>query len=605
MVDIILKKIPLLTLALALIAPLRALEVSVDFPNLAKQTDASGQELPTAAVGEVFSLTVEISHASANIETIDVKGLDAFKVIQQSQGQAATFFNDKLTRTTTITAQIKADKPGKFKIGPVYVRAGKETGTSGEFYCQIVEASATTSNTITTKPARPSQSAAMEVELVPSKREVYWGEPFELTIRYIATGPVFEFAPEIPEQVNFLTTDQQNRGQREIFRNGKKMPAYEHVITYLPVKTGQASIGPITVHYAVASHQKRQHGGFAGFDILFGLGPQVEQKSVASPTLNVMVKPLPKTKQKVSIVGNITKFELSVDKPSVQVNEPIKLIVSITGKGNLDFVEDCPLDLPNGFRTFKSKTSLSRIPGTNGIVTKSIEYILQINKSGHVELPAQKLLYFDPEAEAYKTIESNQLELFLSGDVVEPAKKSVDELAKEANADTDPTPPANELAYIFDDAGNTGTKLTWWLFFILMLLPLMLHIQAIKKLISIQMARFKKQPGSNEILATASKELGILVQTGKAEKLHQFFVKTLATLWQVHEQEVTESMIEMHLEKLQWEDFRIKEFVEFIHTCASLHFTKQATSEDVRSMLLKKSQYWILLLGTPPSRSKE
>lgn len=589
---------------LTIITTLNALEVSVDFPTLAKQSDSSGQELPTAIVNEVFSLTIEINHSSPKVDKIDVKGLEAFSVIQQSQGQSVTAYNGVISRTTTITAHIKATNTGKFKIGPIHVQAGNETASSGDFYCQVIEPSAS-SPTNTSSPSRPSQAGGMEVELIPSKREVYWGEPLEITIHYIATGNVFEFAPEIPEQANFLTKDQQNRGQREIIRNGKRLPIYEHVITYLPVKTGPANIGPIAVHYSVATQQRRQRGGLSGFDILFGLGPQVEQKTAHSKTLNILVKPLPKTKDKVAIVGTISKFDLSVDKPSVQVNEPIKLVASITGKGNLDFIEDLPLNLPQGFRSFKSKTLLHRAPGNSGIVTKSIEYVLQINKSGQVELPEQKLLYFDPEAEVYKNIVSNKLELFLSGDVVEPAKKTVDELAKEVTLESEANKPNNELAYIFDNAGGYGISLSWWLFFIFLLLPLFIHLQTIKAIIASIASQYKKKPSQKEILSIASKELNKLVQSGKADKLHQFFIKTLAALWQIHEQEVTENAMEAQLEKLGWEECRIKDFLDFIHTCTSLHFTKQTLSEEVHSALLKKSQYWVLLLATPPSRSKE
>lgn len=589
---------------LIILTALNTLEVSVDFPNLVKQTDVSGQELPTAVVNEIFSLSVEINHSSPKVDKIDVKGLDAFIVIQQSQGQSVTAYNGAISRTTTINAQIKATKPGKFKIGPVHVQAGKETASSGDFYCQVIEQSAPPQANTSTH-TRPAQAAGMEIELIPSKREVYWGEPLEITIRYIATGNVFEFAPEIPEQVNFLTKDQQNRGQREIIRNGRKLPIHEHVITYLPVRTGPANIGPIAVHYSVATQQKRHRGGFSGFDILFGLGPQVEHKTAHSTALNILVKPLPKTKEKVSIVGTISKFDLSVDKPSVEVNEPIKLVASITGRGNLDFVEDLPLKLPDGFREFKSKTFLHRVPGTSGIVTKSIEYVLQINRSGHIELPGQKLLYFDPESEIYKTIESNNLELFLSGEAVEPAKKTIDELAKEVNSESEQNKTSNELAYIFDNAGNRGISLSWWLFFILLLLPLFIHLQRVKAFITKCLSRYEKKPSQKDILFLASKELTKLVQSGKADKLHQFFIKTLAALWQIHEQEVTENFIEAQLEKFQWEESRIKEFIDFMHTCTSLHFTKQTISEEVHSALLKKSQYWVLLLGTPPSRSKE
>jgi hypothetical protein len=352
------------------------------------------------------------------------------------------------------------------------------------------------------------------------------------------------------------------------------------------------------VHYTVPVRQ--QHANFGGLEQMFSMafGPQAEQKEVDAAAVQMLVKPLPKTKKQVSLVGNITGFDIAVDKPTVQVNEPIKLTVNITGCGNLEFTEEVPLSLPAGCKVFKAKTSMQEMPGQKGMATKKIEYVLQVNKSGRMEFPAQQLTYFDAEAVTYKTISSQPIELFLTGDVVAQPAKTVDELAREVNEEPEQEKKEKGKAFIFDEVGHGDVAMTWWIFLLFLLLPLGLYVRTVASWFDKWvLQRFKKQPKAQDIIKQAEKDLAVVVTNGNAAVLHQFFIKLLANLWQEHEQNVTEQIIEQRLALLGWDDERIREFVNYLQLCASLNFTRQADESKLCEMLLKKAQYWVLLLG--------
>lgn len=569
----------------------RPFEISVTFPELARKQESDGREVVVVPAGETFAIIIEIQQAPEHIETLEMAGLEAFKIIGQAGGTSSTIMNGTTSTTRTITLHLRGEKPGIYKIGPVQAKAGDKQATSGVFYCRIEEGGTVSSAAAAQKRAA-ARGASLEAELIPSKSEVYWGEPLEVTLRYIAYGQIYQLAPEIPEQANFLSLGMQDRGGREVLRNGKPTKVYEQVITYLPIKTGSVSMGPMPVHYTVPV---RQRGRLSHFDLFFG--PQAEQKETTAPAIQVRVKPLPKTNKKVSIVGKIDSFVLGVDKPTAQVNDPLKLSVSITGKGNLEFAEELPLSFPAGFKIYKAKSLLHRHHDQSGKVTKTIEYVLQVNKSGQVEIPAQQLVYFDPEADTYKTLQSNTVELFLSGDVVEQPKKSIDELAREVN-EPQGSKKNEELAYIFEETSSSAAALPWWLVILCMIIPLFLYVRSLKKWLAERCLKFFKKPPTNkEIIEQAKKELDQLVAAGNIERLHQFFIKTMAALWQRHEQEMTEQVIEQHLRREEWSEERLQEFMEYLQASASLHFTKQEILPQTREMLLKKSQYWLLLLG--------
>lgn len=559
----------------------QALQVKVTIPDLEKKKEVSGQEVSVAQAGQIFGIIIEIYSQGESFDQISLPGSDAFAIRDQEVGGQSTIFNNNIIRVQTITLQVSNDKPGLYKLGPIRVRSAGKTVIGNELHCRVEEIK--------------REDNTLDGEIILPKKAVFWGESFDVTIRYVLHDSIMQIQPDIPEQSHFLVKGMREPGMRQVLRNGKMAYVYEYVVTYLPVKTGDVTIGPMPVHYSVALRGLRPE---EIMNAMMSGRPLAQQKKTVAPAVHIQVKPLPKNNKKTSLVGQLKDFVLAVDKPTVQVNDPIKLQVMFSGKGNLEFTEEVPLQLPPGCKMYKAKTALDKIPGNDGFVAKTIEYVLQVNKSGAVEIPAQQLLYFDPEAQAYKTITSNAVELFLTGDVVEQPKKSIDELAKEVNDDASQKKANKEPAYIFDEAGRTVGALPWWLFVVLLLLPLMMYVRSVAALIDDKiLKRFKKQPKAREILGAASKELTAIVLAQQHDKLYQFFVKTMAVLWQVHEQEVTEQVIEQRLTSLQWEEEKLKEFISYLHSCASVHFTKQAIGEEMQTMLLQKAHDWLLLLG--------
>lgn len=574
-----------------LVSGIRGFDVAVDFKGVEYGQDQQGQTRLKSFVGDVFTLVITVHNAQDHSDELDVPGLGDFRIVNRQEARSVSMYNGTVSATETTMLDISPTKQGHFKIGPVVATAGGKTAQSAAFYCDVEATQSPAAQRAAA--ARQQRAAGLEVELIPSKKELYWGEQLELTLRYISSDRIYQLQPELPEQTNFLSKGIENKGLRNMLRNGQQVSVYEQVLTLQPIKPGVATIGPMKVHYTTQARNSRYT---STFDRLFG--PQLEQRELDVASLDVVVKPLPKTNKKVLVVGDLRELVLTVDKPTAQVNDPIKLTVAVKGKGNLDILEDFPLELPAGFKTYKARSAMHQLPGNSGLTTKEIEFVLQVNKSGQVIIPAQSLTYFDPNSEAYKTVTSEPIELFLTGDVVEQPKKSIDELAREANEDEPKKHTQGaELAYIFEDVGGGWGALPWWAVLLLMLLPLLVHVQGLLALVDEKIIRrFKRAPTTGQIIAGAKKELATIAKADNAALLHQFFIKTLASLWQLHEQEVTELMIEQRLLEQGWQEERLRDFISFISLCASLHFTRSGSNKEIQAFLLKKAEYWLLLL---------
>jgi hypothetical protein len=493
--------------------------------------------------------------------------------------------NGAMTVTKSISLTLKAKRVGSCKIGPVTVKTPHEEITGTALYVNVEAA----------KPKSLTRSKIFDIEIVPAKKEVFWGEPLVIALRYFQTDAVLDYDIILPEHSNFIKKEIKEIDTRPKLHGGTIQRARVHELTLIPVKAGICTVGPMRTVYRVRVEQVAQNSLFA---LMFSNMVMVENREITIPPVEIRVKPLPKNKENIALVGDITGLELTVDKATAQVNDPIKLSVNITGYGNLEFTEMIPLTLPAGCKVFKSKSSLHNHPGGKGIATKTIEYVLQANVAGQIQIPAQKLGYFDPVAEIYKSVSSQPVDLFLTGDPVAQPTKSVDELAREVTNEPTATKKPVE-AFVFEDAGRHQVKLDWWLMVLFMFAPLCLHVRTIINWLHSLHARFKKAPTRSEILKEASHELARIIAADKPEQLHQFFIKIIAQLYGVHEQDVTEIMIEERFTQSGvWTSEQIQAFINYLHTCTSLHFTRQTITPTTRSAVLEQSREWLTRLST-------
>lgn len=134
--------------------------------------------------------------------------------------------------------------------------------------------------------------------------------------------------------------------------------------------------------------------------------------NLKSKPVTILVKPLPATNKPASFTGAVGDFsiEAALQKNNFPANETGKLVVRISGSGNLPLLTSPVLVWPEGIDPFDPKVSeeldKTAVPVSGN---KIFEYGFTVNKTGNYFLPAIEFSYFDPVTAKYKTVNTKAI----------------------------------------------------------------------------------------------------------------------------------------------------------------------------------------------------
>lgn len=128
-----------------------------------------------------------------------------------------------------------------------------------------------------------------------------------------------------------------------------------------------------------------------------------EQVAVAAPPVTLQVQPLPENAPP-EFNGAVGRFdaEITLDKQTVILGEPVTLRYRINGSGNVAQMTPPPLNLPAGWRAYPNPTTSSI--QTRGVGERIFEWRLIPQTAGSQVLPANTFAYFDPDSAVYRSI---------------------------------------------------------------------------------------------------------------------------------------------------------------------------------------------------------
>ena len=177
-----------------------------------------------------------------------------------------------------------------------------------------------------------------------------------------------------------------------------------------PQMTGKLEIPSITFNGTVIQ-QNRNVDPFEAF-LNGGSGYIEVKRAIKAPGVTIQVDPLPQRPSNFS--GGVGKFNISaqLNKSEVKANEPITIRVIIGGTGNLKLIKQPQVKFPKDFDTYDAKITDKTKLTANGVEGNMIYDFLAVPRNqGSYVIPPIEFVYYDIEANAYKTVRTQEFKL--------------------------------------------------------------------------------------------------------------------------------------------------------------------------------------------------
>jgi hypothetical protein len=306
-------------------------------------------------------------------------------------------------------------KRGALTIQSAAVRiAGNEIKTRSI----VVHVGAPLKNAISSRPGQPEEVAPPEglrvdedlfVDAGADKNRVYVGQQLTATWRLWTQSQILKYRPLAePKHEDFWSEDlfvptRSLSWSRLTIKNHEFAVAVLLKKALFALKAGKLVVTPLEAEATTLET---------------AFSPNASETRKSRP-LTVEVLPLPKDGRPAGFEPpNVGRFELSssVDRAAVRAGEAVTWKVTVRGVGNIRNVRLPKLDRLDGFRVYEPTTKETIEPGDEVHGQKVYTYLLLPQKGGALEIPAQSLAYFDPEAGKYAVAKSPPIALTVEGD---------------------------------------------------------------------------------------------------------------------------------------------------------------------------------------------
>lgn len=399
--------------------------------------------------GGHFMITVEVPGNGADV-TI---GGEGFKLNGEvSRGQNITIINHKKTTSITIAYDAVATREGNITVGPAAVKMGSHVITSNSV---TLNGASTDDLFIIARPVSASiysgQSVVVEYTLYSSLRGI---TNYSTPVIEKSNG-VFSILPEdrAPKYVNISEYKGRRYYSVTLFKG-----------IYTPVRSGEIELPVLLTNVTVDDLGSDNFFGFSFFG-------SAEQREVVSSPGKIRVKAFPEKNRPADFdqaVGDLA-FDLEIDRKELKNNDALKLRLTVSGYGNLNYLKPPEVMLPRAFRLYPPVIVDSIRTGLPGIFgSRTFEYIALSRSGGEYTIGPFRFSYFDPETEKYVTLVTDSFQVKVDGRVV--PNDSLDMFDQLDSAMVQPV--ATELRPAGGYNRNTYASAWFWILYLFPLLTL-------------------------------------------------------------------------------------------------------------------------------------
>lgn len=377
------------------------------------------------AVGEQFRLTYTVNTQNVNgfrVGTIPAE-LEVLMGPSTSSQSSFQMVNGHTSSSSSITYTyiICANKAGTYSIPAAHISVWGKTIASNQLRIKVSGASrqgAQGQQGQGEGGLRPAGSrisgSDLFIKVSANKRRVHEQEPILLTYKVYTLVDLTSLKGNMPDLKGFHTQEVQLPQQKSYKIETVNGRPYRTVTwsqyVMFPQITGKLEIPSITFD-GIVIQQNRDVDPFEAF-FNGGSGYVEVKKKIKAPGLTIQVDPLPA--RPAGFSGGVGSFTISaqLNKTDIKANNPVTLRVIVSGRGNLKLIKKPEVKFPKDFDTYDAKVTDKTKLTSNGVEGNMVYDFLAVPRNqGKYEIPPIEFVYYDTEANAYKTVKTQAFTL--------------------------------------------------------------------------------------------------------------------------------------------------------------------------------------------------
>ena len=239
------------------------------------------------------------------------------------------------------------------------------------------------------KPRAQDFKADFVLSFSTPKKELYIGEPFDLTLllKQRKGAQAVDSQYKTPSFKGFWIKSEEPATR---FESG------DFIVTKVVYHLSAQREGRLHIKPASLKIAKR-----VGVQNWGSFMPQVKWQTYYSNGLDIVAKPLP---DNTKIIGDLS-LSASVEKDNVNPNEPVKVTLRVTGKGNLEDIES--------FKPYVENVNIfdEKIVVKDSVLTQKLVFV----SDKDFKIPAFTLVYFDVNSGEVKKLTTQEIAIKING----------------------------------------------------------------------------------------------------------------------------------------------------------------------------------------------
>lgn len=412
-------------------------------PVSSQQTPITAGVNRTVIAGdELVVLTVTVVDDSAQQPRPILPRLDGMAVVDLDIATDVNLVNGQIHTEVIYTYQLQPRRTGLLTIPPVVVKIDDQNYKTAPISIQVNQGSApapSPDNAVAPKNVIPPADIGGQdffIEAAVDLSTPYLGQQIIYTFRFFQALQIYRRPQfDTPLLAGFESMGMPVR-EFNLDAAGRTYLVTEIRTLLFPTHPGKAVIGPARL-------------------TLPGSGYEEPLELLTDP-IEIEVKPLPNNAPP-TFNGAVGQYQLEAQfSPQVAVvHQPSTLFVSVNGSGNIRDLPELvwPADI-SGWQAYNSLTSMTTAIENDRLTgTRVYERVMVPAAIGEFAIPPVSLVYFDPVAAEYRTLESGVI-------TVKVIPPPTPDAALAAAAPPDPAPAAEIGSAANEPAVNVGA-LAW------------------------------------------------------------------------------------------------------------------------------------------------